>query len=257
MYEFARNIDISKLSPVRNEREISVRSTMEALDLPLEIEGKPFHFKLVLGNVMDAQTDTLLCPINGRFRNELARSAADAISEQAGKIPFERARRYVLRKTHPQEKREVPFGTARAVSSGDLEQKGIHHIVFSNVYGSTHDPLSFDRIALIVGNALEETDRVQGKTLAIPLLGTREIFDSVPHWESIAGTIAGIGVYQEKLQHTIFPQRTVEALSLVAAYHPTTESREVGEKLVLEAIQEVKDRVLGWNPFGAGSDDSF
>lgn len=244
MYEFARHLDIHDITPTTSESEAPERQTLEVLDLPLEVAGQPVHFKLVMGDIIEAQTDTILCPLGSEFKNDLGGTLAVALEEQAGKNPFRNARRYALRhavdlQSEGHDYRGFPFGTTRALASGDLKQRGIQHIVFANIDAPLTDPLTIEKIALIVGNALGETDRVKGKTLAVPLIGTGWL-PQVNDIEAIAGTLAGIGVYQEQLQQRIFPKRTVEGLSLVAHYDISAENRELGKENVAQAIHHLQ-----------------
>jgi len=203
---------------IQKNRQYPPRQTVEAVYLPVTVDGQPLHFSVSLGSITEAPAEAILCPSNPWFG--LAMGAVEnAIRKDAGSEPFDAADKYMAQKEIdiPGFTREdgVPYGAARAFPSGKLAAHGIKHIIFSNVLPN-HERLSEEMVARCIGYALLEADRVQAKSLAVPAIGTGFIgaMQGFSMVESFAGTVKGLERYHA-FRQDVGRERIAEKLSLV------------------------------------------
>lgn len=201
--------------------------TMEAVRLPVEIDGESFQFTITLGSITEAPTDAILCPSNRWF--ELAGGEVEnVIHRDAGDEPFIAADELMAQTeiNMPGFTREqgVPYSTAKAFPSGKLKERGINYIIFSNVLPH-HQRLTEEMVSYCVAAALLEADNIGVKSLAVPAIGTGFIgaMQGFSMEESLAGIIKGLGLYK-KLKEERGGNGSVEKLSLVIYTRPSEEN---------------------------------
>lgn len=176
--------------------------TIEAIAFPLTVNGKDFKFSVAMGDITEAETEAVFCPSNDQFAFAGLGAIERVILAQDGAEAFKFAEAYVRSTENnisgytPDE--GLPFGSAFAAKTGQLESRGIKNIIFSNVLPPLETRISDRLVSICLFSAMREADRVGARSLALPMIGMGFLgwTDDFTKEESLLGTLKGLIKYK-------------------------------------------------------------
>lgn len=173
---------------------------VEVVSLPLKIGDIMYEYAVSFGSITRAKADAILCPTAGSFDKVVAGGISGAILSESGldKTDYSSELQEMAGQLIPNydsTRGTAPTGFSLALPSGRLVEKGIKHIIFTNVTPSGEEQLDADLVAKCVASALAEAGRVGSKSLAVPAFETG--FAGLSLRSSIEGTVKSLVKYDE------------------------------------------------------------
>jgi O-acetyl-ADP-ribose deacetylase (regulator of RNase III) len=201
--------------------------------------GKKMEFSIILGNIVQADADAIVCPANSFFEYS-SRGVQSAIARSAGKDIFAEANQkavdYVT-ETGGVPYREksgeptTPLGFTIATGAGNMKRPHvIIHVNSVHVDEEKPDGCDEEAVRVCAENTLKEAEKIGNiKSVAFPAIGSG--MWGIGFDESLRGTIEGVRNYL-----TQDPDSKIQKTSYVIDDQATRENARLVRNLLFNKV---------------------